>query len=87
MRVLELNDQTIFRHHIRDMLLTLPIVPDDFLPFRRKLAFPATVPRSFRLPPRKAVTVAVMCPMPNSLRATLCDHLLRTARTPTGQSR
>lgn len=86
-RILEFDDHSIGRTHIRYVLFPFRVVQDALVPGFRKSELPRPMPLRFRLPPSVARTFPDMRPMMDPLRATSCDDSPRTNRTRTSQSR
>lgn len=72
--MLNLDHETNRNLDVGDMQLASLVSGGNLLPIGRKLVLPRSVPVGFRLPPIITMALPLMGPVPNFLRAALCDQ-------------
>jgi hypothetical protein len=80
-RVLELEYPSIAGPYVGDVLLSVIREVHNLLPRDRELTLPAAMPLRFGFPPRVALKLAFVSPVPHTKAAALCDHGALAHRT------
>jgi hypothetical protein len=84
-RVLELYREAALGTNIGDVLFTIVVPPDEFLPPCGEPVFPGAMPRCFRFPPGIAGRLLAMSPMVNPLVSALGNRCAAAGGTRAGQ--